>query len=65
MDKIKNKLLGWKAKHLNLAGRATLVQTTITSTSIYSMQANWLLSRICENNDRHTKQFMWFPNKDT
>lgn len=38
VDKINNKLAGWKTKMLSLAGRATLVQSSLSSVPYYTMQ---------------------------
>lgn len=38
LDKVCLRLVGWKEKLLNLAGRATLVQSTISSIPIYTMK---------------------------
>lgn len=42
LEKLKVRLSGWKANLLNMTGRATLVQTTLTTIPLYTMQSTWL-----------------------
>ena len=39
IDKVEKCLAGWKTKYLPLAGRATLIQATITAIPVHVMQS--------------------------
>ncbi|XP_062007342.1 uncharacterized protein LOC133724594 [Rosa rugosa] len=52
VDKVQNKLAGWKSIALNMARRLTLVQAVTTSTPIYAMQTTKLPASTCDTLDK-------------
>ena len=63
VDKINGKLAGWKMKSLSLAGRATLVQSAISSIPFYTMQTTKLPRSTCDELDRKSRSFLWGSNE--
>ena len=59
LDKIKQKLLGWKASMLSLAGRSMLIQASSAAIPSYIMQCVQLPSKILEGLDRVNHNFLW------
>ena len=59
MDKINGKLAGWKTKTLSMAGRATLIQSTLNDIPCYTMQSTKLPRSTCDEIDRRNKSFLW------
>ncbi|GAV85045.1 hypothetical protein CFOL_v3_28485, partial [Cephalotus follicularis] len=57
--KIQQRLSGWKAKVLNLAGRATLIQSATSSNPFYSMQTQPLPLSTCDSIDKLNINFLW------
>ena len=59
LDKIGNRLSGWKGKMLSSAGRETLVKSVLTSQPIYHLTVfptqKWLIKQI----DRRRRSFLW------
>lgn len=52
VDRINGKLVCWKAKVISLAGRDTLVQSTISPMSYYVMQTTKIPRTTCDDIDR-------------
>lgn len=59
VDKINNKLAGWKSKVLSLAGRATLIQSSLSSIPYYTMQTAKLPRTTCDDIERLSRRFLW------
>ena len=59
LDRVKQKLVGWKANLLSLAGRAVLVQTSTSTIPAYTMQCSFLPDRILQGVDRVNRKFLW------
>jgi hypothetical protein len=57
MDRVRNKLSGWKATHLSMAGRATLVQSVIATIPSYAMQTTRIPISVCDALDRCNRRF--------
>jgi hypothetical protein len=59
LDKIGDRLPGWKGKFLSTSGRETLVKTVLSSQPIYHLTVfqaqKWLIKRI----DRLRRSFLW------
>lgn len=48
VDRINGKLAGWKAKLFSMAGRATLIQSCLSSMPFYTMQTTRLPRSVCD-----------------
>ena len=59
LDRVKQKLSGWKANMLSLAGRSVLIQASSAAIPSYIMQCVQLPSRILEGLDRVNRNFLW------
>lgn len=59
VEKINGKLAGWKAKILSMAGRATLIQSSLGSIPYYTVQSTKLPRSTCDDIDRRNKSFLW------
>ncbi|CAN1126042.1 Putative ribonuclease H protein At1g65750 [Linum perenne] len=58
-DRISNKLSGWKAKSLSLAGRVTLAQSVLAAILAFVMQTAVIPITTCEAIDRLVRNFVW------
>ncbi|CAN1726093.1 Putative ribonuclease H protein At1g65750 [Linum perenne] len=58
LTRIDNKLAGWKANNLSLAGRVTLASSVLNSIPSYVMQMAALPNYICEGIDRKIRSFI-------
>ena len=47
IEKIRDKMAGWKARTLSLAGRCTLIQSVTTTILIHTMQNTILPRKVC------------------
>ncbi|XP_074301475.1 uncharacterized protein LOC141632870 [Silene latifolia] len=63
-QKVDKRLSGWKAKNLSLAGRTTLVQSTLSTIPSYPMQTAKLPRSLCDDLDRKTRRFLWGGDED-
>ena len=59
LTRVDRRLAGWKTKCLSLAGRATLIQSTITAIPAYVMQSARLPRSLCDGLDRKIRRFLW------
>ena len=59
LDRVKQKLSGWKANMLSLVGRNVLIQTSLAAVPSYVMQCNLLPGRILDGLDRVNRNFLW------
>ena len=59
LDKVKSKLVGWKANLLSMVGRVVLIQASSSAIPAYIMQSNLLPSKVLEGIDRVNKNFLW------
>ena len=59
LDRVKQKLAGWKVNLLSLAGKAVLVQTSTSTIPAYTMQCSFLPDRILQGVDRVNRNFLW------
>ncbi|CAL1355748.1 unnamed protein product [Linum trigynum] len=57
--KIQRKLAPWKAKHLSIAARITLVKAVTSSIPIYPMQVELLPKTVCKTLDQINRGFLW------
>ena len=59
LDRVKNKLAGWKANLLSLAVRAVLIQASAATIPAYVMQCTYIPNSILEGVDRVNRNFLW------
>lgn len=59
VDKVQNRLSGWKSKSLSMAGRLTLIQAVTSSSPIYAMQTARLPASSCSKIDKLNRNFLW------
>lgn len=57
VEKTTNKIRGWQAKFLNMAGRATLIKSVLNSYPIYATQTNLLPISILNHLERNAKDY--------
>lgn len=65
LEKMRSRLAGWKTQFLNLAGRTTLAQSTLSTIPLYSMQSSWLPSGVCNDVDKLVRGFLWANGSGT
>jgi len=59
VDRVEKRLSGWRTKCLSLAGRVTLIKSTLTSIPAYVMQTCRLPRATCDELDRKVRRFLW------
>ncbi|KAK2415590.1 hypothetical protein QL285_038058 [Trifolium repens] len=59
MDKVRNKLKGWKERHLSYAGRSILISAVIQAIPIYLMSCFVLPKVICDQIEQTMCRFWW------
>ncbi|KAF7842178.1 ribonuclease H [Senna tora] len=59
IEKIQNRLSGWKASCLSLAGRATLVQSVLSTIPLYHMQHSMLPKGTINQIETLERDFLW------
>jgi len=59
ITRVERRLAGWQTKCLSLAGRATLIQSTIMAIPAYMMQSTRLPCSVCDTLDRKVRRFVW------
>lgn len=62
MEKVHERLEGWKVKSLSLAGRATHASSVLSSMPIYAMQTTKLPQSVLHDLDKHTRRCVWGSN---
>ncbi|CAN1773508.1 Putative ribonuclease H protein At1g65750, partial [Linum perenne] len=58
LDRIDQKLMGWKAKSLSLAGCVTLAQSVLAAIQAYAMQTLVLPATTCDELDKRIHNFV-------
>lgn len=58
LDKMRKRLEGWRAKHLSMEERATLIQSMLNSIPIYLMQVFYFLISICNEIEKIRRKFL-------
>ena len=58
LEKVKQKLAGWKANMLSLVGRAVLIQASLASIPSYVKQGTYIPGRILDGIDRVNRNFL-------
>ena len=64
LDRVKNKLVGWKANLLSLAGRAVLIKASSSTIPAYVMKYTALPKKLLDNIDRVNHNFLWGSTED-
>ncbi|KAL7218868.1 hypothetical protein ACSBR2_012022 [Camellia fascicularis] len=59
LEKMQNRLAGWKASVLSLAGRTTLIQSVSSALPAYTMQTMDVPVKVCNDIDRLNRKFLW------
>jgi len=59
LEKVEQRLAGWKSKCLSLAGRITLIKSTLTAIPAYIMQSTRLPRSLCDDLDKRVRRFLW------
>ena len=59
LDRVKQKLAGWKTNLLSLAGCAVLIQASLAAIPSYVMQCAALPGRVLDGIDRVNRNFLW------
>lgn len=59
VEKMENKLSGWKAKCLSMARQITLVRSNLSSIPIYTRMTNRLPRKTCKEVERIQRNFVW------
>ena len=59
LDKTTDKIRGWQAKLLNMAGRCTLIKSVLNSYPLHVMQTNILPLGILKDLQKNVKRFLW------
>lgn len=59
IDKMQNKLAGWKSQCLSMAGRITLAQSVLGSMTIFNMQHEKFHVTVCREMEKIQRNFVW------
>lgn len=59
LDRVKQKLAGWKVNLLSMAGRFVLIQASLATILSYVMQCAQLPTKILDGLDRVNRNFLW------
>ena len=59
IDKVQQRLSGWKARQLTMVGKCTLIQSVLAGIPSYLMQAHWLPQSTCNALNRLNRNFLW------
>lgn len=65
VEKLENKLSGWKSKALSMAGRMILIKSITLEILMYLMQTFQLPKAMLRQIDRRNKNFLWNFKGDT
>ncbi|XVF05559.1 hypothetical protein REPUB_Repub05bG0182600 [Reevesia pubescens] len=59
LDRVKRRLIGWKANQLSFTGRVTLVQSVSSTIANYVMQSAKLPASVTKEIDKLNRNFLW------
>ena len=62
IEKVQNKLQGWKAKLLSQAGRTTLISSVLQSLPLYTFSCVRIPDSVCSKLDETVRCFWWGHN---
>lgn len=58
VERVQNRLTGWRAKHLSLTGHCTLVNSLLAGIPTYVMQTAWLPQSTCDALNQLNRNFL-------
>ena len=58
LDKVQNKLAGWKSRLLSKAGRLVLTKSAVAPIAEYYMQCHSLPAKVCDSVDKMMRDFI-------
>ncbi|XP_054776745.1 uncharacterized protein LOC129285164 [Prosopis cineraria] len=64
IEKLQQKLSGWKSKCLSLAGRITLAKSVLSSVPPYTTQSTMLSTSCCSDIEKIIRKFIWGYSDD-
>ncbi|CAN1163535.1 Putative ribonuclease H protein At1g65750 [Linum perenne] len=59
LERIENKLAGWKVQSLSFAGRVSLAISALNTIPAYLMQTTLLPNEVCNDIDKRIRDFIW------
>ncbi|CAN1170063.1 Putative ribonuclease H protein At1g65750 [Linum perenne] len=59
LERIENKLAGWKVNSLSSAGRVSLALSALNTIPAYTMQTTLLPNEVCNEIDKQIRNFIW------
>lgn len=59
VDRVKDRLSGWKANLISRAGRVVLINSVLNTIPSYVMQCTYLPQRTCKALDHISRNFLW------
>ena len=59
LERVKQKLVGWKTNLLSVAGRIILIQASTSTIPTYVMQCTALPTKLLDNINRVNRNFLW------
>ncbi|XP_056688797.1 uncharacterized protein [Spinacia oleracea] len=59
LDKTMDRIKGWQAKLLNMAGRCTLLKSVLNTYPLYNMQTSLLPARVINSLEKSSRKFLW------
>ncbi|GJY21319.1 ribonuclease H [Tanacetum coccineum] len=59
INKVDNRLSGWKTKCISFTGRTTLTKSVLSSLAYYSMQTAKIPRSVCDAIDKKSRKFIW------
>ncbi|XP_019172513.1 PREDICTED: uncharacterized protein LOC109167899 [Ipomoea nil] len=63
LEKVRNRLSGWRSKSLSLAGRHVLAQSVISTIPFYTMQTTLVPRGVIQSIERLIRSFLWGANE--
>ena len=64
IERVQDKLVGWKARVLSLAGKRVLINSASTPIVEYYMQCCALLAKVCKPVDKLHRDFLWVSTEE-
>ncbi|KAF7820958.1 reverse transcriptase [Senna tora] len=64
LEKIKARMQNWRAKHLSMAGKVTLINSVISPIASFFMQCIPFPVTVCNTLDKIQRDFFWWSNSE-